>query len=456
MAYPLGDLVLMAVIVTALALLRRRARPHWWLLLAGFMTLAATDSLYLFQVSRDAHTHPSLTDMGWPLAFLAVAVASRTRPRDHRRPSRSGVESRRPIPLASAAGALVVLLREGGNWMSVSGWLAAGCVGMALVRLALTIRESDRLADSHRLALTDDLTGLPNWRCFYEQAGKLADPAACGTGSRAVLLLDLDRFKEVNDSLGHLMGDELLRLVGPRLACRRRRAATRWPASAATSSASSWPATTRPTRPRSPSGSAAASTSRSTSTASWSRSASAWASRWPPSTATTPPSCSSARTSRCTPPSGPAPAGAPTSPRRTRTPSTGCAPWTGCAPCSRATASELELHYQPKVRLHDGSLAGVEALVRWRHPERGLLFPGSFLDLVEESGLARLLTDHVVDEALRQCAEWRAAGLDVPVAVNLSATTVIDAELPHMVRSRLERARAARPRAWSSRSPRRS
>jgi predicted signal transduction protein with EAL and GGDEF domain len=99
--------------------------------------------------------------------------------------------------------------------------------------------------------------------------------------------------------------------------------------------------------------------------------------------------------------------------------------------------AELELHYQPKVRLGDGSLAGVEALVRWRHPEEGLLYPDAFLDLVEDSGLARDLTGHVLDQALRQCARWRADGIDVAVAVNLSATTVIDAELPRMVRERL-------------------
>jgi EAL domain-containing protein (putative c-di-GMP-specific phosphodiesterase class I) len=75
--------------------------------------------------------------------------------------------------------------------------------------------------------------------------------------------------------------------------------------------------------------------------------------------------------------------------------------------------------------------------VRWRHPERGLLYPDAFLDLVEANGLSRELTDHVVERALRQCAGWRADGLDVPVAVNLSASTVIDAELPLMVGGKL-------------------
>ena len=82
---------------------------------------------------------------------------------------------------------------------------------------------------------------------------------------------------------------------------------------------------------------------------------------------------------------------------------------------------QLELHYQPKVALGTGSVVGVEALVRWRHPHRGLIFPDEFIPLAERSGLMHRLTAYVVDAALEQAARWWAVGLEIPVAVNVSA-----------------------------------
>lgn len=90
---------------------------------------------------------------------------------------------------------------------------------------------------------------------------------------------------------------------------------------------------------------------------------------------------------------------------------------------------ELELHYQPKVLLADGATCGVEALVRWRHPERGLLLPGEFMPMAEQSYLMRDITAWVVDAALRQAARWRRDGLAVPVSLNLSARDLQDTGL---------------------------
>ncbi|MCC6833319.1 MAG: EAL domain-containing protein [Thermoleophilia bacterium] len=85
---------------------------------------------------------------------------------------------------------------------------------------------------------------------------------------------------------------------------------------------------------------------------------------------------------------------------------------------------QLELHYQPQVRIGDGSVAAVEALVRWHHPERGLLRPAAFIPLAEQLGVIDEVTRWVVDRALRDCADWRAAGRHVRVAVNLSPRTL--------------------------------
>ena len=89
-------------------------------------------------------------------------------------------------------------------------------------------------------------------------------------------------------------------------------------------------------------------------------------------------------------------------------------------------SGQLVLHYQPKIASRDGKVIGVEALLRWQHPTRGLLPPGAFLPAVESTEIIVELTDWVVDEAARQAAEWEAADLHVPIAVNVSARCLRD------------------------------
>jgi diguanylate cyclase (GGDEF)-like protein len=94
---------------------------------------------------------------------------------------------------------------------------------------------------------------------------------------------------------------------------------------------------------------------------------------------------------------------------------------------------ELTLHYQPKLDLVTGDLQGVEALVLWEHPTRGLLPPGEFIPLAENTGLMQPLTEWVLRRAIAQAAEWRDAGLMIPVAVNVSPRSLLDRDLPAMV-----------------------
>jgi EAL domain-containing protein (putative c-di-GMP-specific phosphodiesterase class I) len=99
---------------------------------------------------------------------------------------------------------------------------------------------------------------------------------------------------------------------------------------------------------------------------------------------------------------------------------------------------ELRVHYQPKVRTESGEVVGVEALVRWEHPQRGLLGPGQFLPVVEQDEpLLRALTEHVVDIAVRDCARWRRSGCDLSVAVNIPGAMLGDDGLGGTVRSAL-------------------
>jgi len=93
---------------------------------------------------------------------------------------------------------------------------------------------------------------------------------------------------------------------------------------------------------------------------------------------------------------------------------------------------ELIVHYQPKVvrAASDWQVRSAEALVRWRHPRLGLLYPGEFLALAEQSGLIVGITDFVMTDAIRQIGHWRQRGLDLAVAVNLSPRLVQDLEFP--------------------------
>jgi diguanylate cyclase (GGDEF)-like protein len=100
---------------------------------------------------------------------------------------------------------------------------------------------------------------------------------------------------------------------------------------------------------------------------------------------------------------------------------------------------ELVLHDPPKVALQDGRVIGVEALVRWQHPERGLLGPGDFLSLAERTGLMAGITRWVLYAAVGQCAAWREEGTDLPIAINLAAANIVDSTLPDAVAEALRR-----------------
>jgi diguanylate cyclase (GGDEF)-like protein len=97
------------------------------------------------------------------------------------------------------------------------------------------------------------------------------------------------------------------------------------------------------------------------------------------------------------------------------------------------TADELVLHYQPKLDLRADEIVSVEALLRWQHPTRGLLYPAEFLDVAESTGLIDPLTEWVLDHGIAQVARWHRDGLMLGIAVNVSARNLRDDTLPDTV-----------------------
>jgi diguanylate cyclase (GGDEF)-like protein len=103
-------------------------------------------------------------------------------------------------------------------------------------------------------------------------------------------------------------------------------------------------------------------------------------------------------------------------------------------------SGEFVMYYQPKVRLMDGRVAGAEALIRWEHPTLGLVPPDEFIPLVEKTVLLRPLTHYVAETVLRQWREWAGMGIRIPIAINVSPRSLLDADFPDSIRQLLQEA----------------
>ena len=100
---------------------------------------------------------------------------------------------------------------------------------------------------------------------------------------------------------------------------------------------------------------------------------------------------------------------------------------------------KLELHYQPQISVETNQVIGVEALARWHHPEHGFISAEEFITLAEQTGLIQSLTEWALRTAIEQCARWRAAGIDLTVSVNLSAKILQDDGLPRLIGDLLDK-----------------
>jgi diguanylate cyclase (GGDEF)-like protein len=286
-------------------------------------------------------------------------------------------------------------------------------------------------------ALHDDLTGLPNRLHFRDRISRAVETARRDGSPVAVLILDLDRFKEVNETLGHGSGDELLQAIAERL--RQLRSDDLLLARLGGDEFGL-------VGPRMSVAEAVALAEE------------VHAALDAPFVVRDIPLVIEASIGISTCPDNGADVetllgAADSAMSAAKDRRAGVVLYDGTLDAGTADAltlvsqlrpalerEELVLHFQPQIALATGSVVGAEALVRWQHPERGLLQPGAFVPFVERTGASRALSDYVLAHATRQLRDWRRRGFDLGVAVNLTMFDLLDARLPEKVADLLERA----------------
>ena len=437
LAYPLADLVLFAVVMGLFALTGWRPGRTWFALGLGFGASAIADALYVYQVATQTYSEGSLVDALWPSAMFFFALAAW-------QPAKT-LEGDRPrqwpalaVPGIAVLIALALLVYGHFGALELSAvLLAAFTVLAAGLRTLLAYREIHELADSRRLALTDQLTGLGNRRFLYAELERVIARARAADQRAPLLVIDLDRFKELNDTLGHQVGDRLLEQIGPRLAEALPKGsllarlggdefAAVLPLGYGVGEALEVAQAVREAvmRPFALSalhvdvgasvgvavfpdhGDSGESLLRRADIAMY-----------------------NAKDDRTG-----AEIYAPERDDRSRDRLVLVGDLRGAV-----VRDELVVHYQPKADLSTGAIGGVEALVRWQHPTRGLLQPAEFLPLAAETGLMGPLTLRVLERSLRQVAAWRHAGIDLNVAVNVAAPSLLDLRFPEQVTEALQR-----------------
>ncbi len=216
LAYPVGDLVLLVFTVGAIGFLGWRPGRGWFVLALGLGLFAISDSAYLLEAAKGTYVEGGVIDAGWPIAACLLAFAA-WQPMAAARPRAAGTVTDQSITGGFALLALGVLVLDLVHPVNFAGRVLAVAAMIAIVvRLAIAAHESRRIERTRNIqAKTDELTGLANRRGFYgELERQLAGLTASGE-SAALLLMDLDHFKEFNDSLGHGAGDQLLEEVAP-------------------------------------------------------------------------------------------------------------------------------------------------------------------------------------------------------------------------------------------------
>ena len=434
LSYPVADVLLLIIVVGVLGVFGWRLSPMWLLLAVGFVVFLIGDTVFLFLDAKNAYVEGGPLDATWPLAAVFIALAS-IRGDDGRKLEQFGGGAVLAMPLLFGGTSIALLVYDHARplpWLAVAA--AGGTLALALGRVVLTIKELRSLADSQRQARTDELTGLANRRQFYEalraELGQ-RDPGRPLT----VVLLDLDRFKEINDSLGHSFGDRLLQQIGPRV-----RQGLRPSDLVARLGGDEFAVIVE--------GGEELARRMADRMLSDIRlpflleglklhiDASIGACDCPAHGLNGDELLARADVAMYVAKKGRT-GFEMYEPERDRV----NLERLGLAEGLRAAlyTDEIVLHFQPIVDLSNGSVRYVEALVRWLHPNEGLLPPDRFLPIARQAGLMEQLTQVVLDRAAEQCDRWRHTELDVPVSINLSAASIHNPGLPEACLATLAR-----------------
>ena len=438
LAYPLSDIMVLTVALLVLARGRTRQRMTLWLLTTGMVLNALSDSAFAHLTAKGAETGGGFTDVGYLVALVMLGMAalvSRWEPyseeADSRKPSRPSMW----LPYAPLVAAAVVctpryLFTPGLTVIFISSSVLMTVVlARQFVVVSQNRRQLETVADQ---ALRDPLTGLANRVLFHDRLTHALQLHLRDDQSVAVLSLDLDNFKLVNDDFGHPAGDALLVQVAQRISgcVRTGDTVTRLGGDEFAVLMEGRGHQSRLIAHRvvqafdepfvidghnlliRPSvGLALVPVNADISTDTLLKRADT--------------AMYSAKRSR----SGGVRTFTADMHRGEADESSDGALF--LARLRRAIDNlDLTLVYQPKFDLGDSEIVGVEALVRWPHPELGILGPDHFLPLVRRHGLDRSVTELVLGRALDDVADWRARGVEVPIAVNISAPSLGDLELP--------------------------
>jgi diguanylate cyclase (GGDEF)-like protein len=436
LAYPVADMILASLVMGVFALRGWRLDRVWAMIGGGFLLLSVADVIYLLEVAAGSPQSNAVANCFYlPAVGLLALAAWQPAGRLDRRLSQGW--SLLLIPSMFVCAAIGVLLY--GQYSGIhdlAAILAAVTVLVALVRTAFTFHDARAIGEMRRQALTDDLTSLPNRRLFVRRAFEAIAGARPANACVALLLIDLDHFKELNDTLGHAAGDHLLAEIGPRLREQLRpadtlarlggdefgliledadeayalhvahglREALRTPFAidgiqlrvAASIGIALFPEHADEADKLLQQADIAMYEAKAEHT------------------------------------------GAQVYARERDTNSRANLALVGELPHA-IESGEIVLHFQPKADARTHAIVGVEALARWNHPQHGLLPPAAFVPLADHAGLGRDLTRCVVDSALAQCRTWKDGGHDLPVSVNTTVADLIDAGLPAEVSGALLR-----------------
>lgn len=437
LAYPVGDVLLLLLVAGGAAVTSGRRLP-WLLLAVAFTANVFGDASNLLQSTT--HFGVVLNGAAWPVSSLLVASAmwlSPSVPDPLAAPKPAGFM----MPALAALAGLVVLLL--GTLTPIDHFataLAAATLLTVVLRTTLSVRAlrtQTRVHQEH--SVTDHLTGLGNRRRMFDALEACFAAPADERPALAFLFIDLNGFKQVNDSFGHGVGDEALQRVGARLEGSLRPGdllvrvggdefgAVLIGAGAAEATAAAERIGDSLSKPL------------TINTVTAEIGASIGIAIAPQDAADAPSLLERADAAMYRA-------------KRDGTPFAffqleldhGATRLRLADELSAAIdADQLLLHYQPQLDLREDRLTTVEALVRWRHPEHGLIPPMQFLPLADEAGLMGKLTRWVLATALRQCAAWHEAGRPLQMSVNVSVADLLEPSFPAYVAALLATERLA-------------